>query len=142
MIKVGMLPGKIEEFVFEDGTTVAQALELAGLNADGYEVRVDSNVKELSYVLTDTDRVVLLVKKIKGNSDTDDMPFTVKIGMLPGKIEEFGVNAGTTVAQALDLANLDPTDYEVRVDSNVKSLDYTLANTDRVVLLVKKIKGN
>lgn len=142
MIKVGMLPGKIEEFVFEDGTTVAQALEVANLNADGYEIRVDSNVKGLDYVLADTDNVVLLVKKIKGNSDTNDMPFTVKIGMLPGKIEEFSVNTGTTVAQALDLANLNPDGYEVRVDSNVKSLDYTLANTDRVVLLVKKIKGN
>ena len=59
------------------------------------------------------------------------MPFP----MLPEKIEEFGVNAGTTVKHLI--ANLDPTGYEVRVDSNVKSLDYTLANTDRVVLLRK-----
>lgn len=67
MTKIGMLPGKIEEFNLIDGTTVAEALEMANLDDSGYEIRVDSNVKDASYVLTESDKVVLLVKKIKSN---------------------------------------------------------------------------
>ena len=31
-IKVGVFPGKVEEFVVENGTTVREALELAGIS--------------------------------------------------------------------------------------------------------------
>ena len=138
-IKVGMLPGRIQEFALEDGITVSQALEIAELNSEGYEIRVDSNVVNNDYVLSSSDKVVLLVKKIKGNSDSS---VTIKVGMLPGKIEEYVLENGVSVANALEMAGLNPDGYEIRVDSNVKALDYVLSSSDKVVLLVKKIKGN
>lgn len=135
-IKVGMLPGKIEEYAVENGTTVQEVLTLAGLDSEGYEIRVDSEIAELSQALNESNRVVLLVKKIKGNMNT------IKIGMLPGKIEEYSLEDETTVQEALEIAGLSSEGYEVRVNSDVKSLDYVLKESDKVLLLVKKIKGN
>ena len=33
-IKIGVFPGRVEEFVVEDGTTVKQALEMANITVE------------------------------------------------------------------------------------------------------------
>ena len=65
-VRVGRLPGRITEFVLEDGVTVAQALEIAELDPTGYEIRVNGATTAEVATLEDED-IVLLVKKIKGN---------------------------------------------------------------------------
>jgi len=64
--KVGKLPGRIVEIALEDGASVEDALEVAEIEADGYEIRLNSAPASI------TDRVpngstLLLLKKIKGN---------------------------------------------------------------------------
>jgi len=69
-VKVGVMPGQINEFVVEEGTSIANVLNIAGLNASGYEVKVDGyKVTDLEneFVNSDT-RLVLLTKMIKGNN--------------------------------------------------------------------------
>ena len=69
--KVGLMPGRLVEILAEDGMTVAQRFELAGVSVpSGYEVRADGEKVELS----DTRVANLLVasKMIKGNCESND----------------------------------------------------------------------
>ncbi len=65
-VRIGRLPGRIEELALESGSVVADALEVSALDPEGYEVRVNGAPTDLEAELTDGD-TVLLVKKIKGN---------------------------------------------------------------------------
>ena len=65
----------------------------------------------------------------------------VRVGRLPGKIEELALGSGAIVADALSIAEIDPEGYEVRVNGSPADMDYELADGD-TILLVKKIKGN
>ena len=66
---------------------------------------------------------------------------TVRIGRLPGKIEEIALNGGRSVADALAASELDSEGYEIRVNGSPSDFDTELSDGD-TVLLVKKIKGN
>ena len=135
-IKIGVMPGRIEEYALEAGVTFNQALEIAGLNAEGYEVKADGNtITDLNSVVGNEVNVVLLTKRVKGNS-------TVKIGVMPGRIEEYALDANTTVAQALEQAGLNAEGYEVKADGmTVTDLNQTISGAN-VILLTKKVKGN
>lgn len=65
-VKAGKLPGKIEEISLNGERTVAACIEAAGLNPEGFEIRVNGSVADMDTELNDGD-TVLLVKKIKGN---------------------------------------------------------------------------
>lgn len=137
IIKAGRLPGRISEIVVEAGSSVAEILAIAELDSTGYEVRVNGTPCDLETSLEDGD-TILLVKKIKGNSDGY---ITVRCGRLPGRIEEIALNGGRSVADALEAAELDSSGYEIRVNGVPAEPETLLAEGD-TVLLVKKIKGN
>ena len=67
MLKVGVMPGRIQEVAVNTGMTLKEVIELAGLDANGYEVKVDGTVKSLESAVTESDNLVLLVRQIKGN---------------------------------------------------------------------------
>jgi len=70
-IRVGQMPGKISEYVVEVGASIAQVIELAGLSAQGFDVKVDGNaVTDLNgtYVTQNTN-LIILAKQVKGNSN-------------------------------------------------------------------------
>lgn len=137
-VKVGMMPGKINEYVIEDGTTVNEVLEIAGLNPEGYDTKVDGvKVTDLNAPLASSAALVLLVKQVKGNAST------VKVGMMPGKINEYAVENGATISQVLELASLNPEGYEVKVDGvKYTDLNTTLPEGAGLILLVAQVKGN
>lgn len=136
-VKVGVMPGQISEYALESGATVAQALETAGLDSTGYDIRVNGAAASLDNVLADGS-IVLLVKKIKGNADGF---ITVKAGVMPGQINQYALETDATVEDVLEQAGLDPNGFEVRVNGMTGSLETPLAD-GAIVLLVKKIKGN
>jgi len=138
-IKVGMLPGRLEEYTIEAGTTIQQVIELAGLDTNGFEVKANgATVSDLSQEVGEGVDRVLLVKKIKGNSE-----LYVKVGMLPGRLEEYTFEEGTTIAEAINTAELDTTGYEVKVNgSTVTDLEEVMGQDVTRILLVKKVKGN
>jgi len=70
-----------------------------------------------------------------------DTHITVRVGCLPGRIEEIALNGDRSVAAALEAAGLDATGYEVRVGGVSAGMDRVLS-TGETVLLVKQIKGN
>ncbi len=65
-VKVGKLPGRLVDVALEDGATVGDALEQAGLDSSGYEIRVGTLTKNANDRVANGD-TVLLVKMIKGN---------------------------------------------------------------------------
>ena len=137
MLKVGVMPGRIQEVAVNTGMTLREVIQLAELDANGYEVKVDGTVKSLESAVTENDNLVLLVKQIKGNADG-----VIKIGVMPGRIQEIAVAQGTTVSEVIQLAELDSSGYEIKVDGTVVGLDYTVKSSDNLILLVKQIKGN
>ncbi len=69
---------------------------------------------------------------------------TVRVGMMPGRIEEFAVEVGTSIDEVLNIANLCPTGYDVKVDgAKVENLSSTfITEGTNLILLAKQIKGN
>lgn len=66
----------------------------------------------------------------------------IKVGVFPGRVEEFVVENGTTVAEALSMANIAlGSEQEVKVDGTATSLDATIPETASMVLVTKRIKG-
>lgn len=66
-IKVGVMPGKVEEYVVENGATVANAITVAGLSSEGYEVMVNGYPAVFEKEIADNSYVTLTAK-IKGNN--------------------------------------------------------------------------
>lgn len=65
-VKVGKVPGRLTEVLLEEGATVNDALEVAGIEeTSGYEIRVGTEKATVDTELKDGD-VVALVKNIKG----------------------------------------------------------------------------
>jgi hypothetical protein len=68
VIRVGMMPGRIEEYAVEVGTSIEDVLAMANLSADGYDVKVDNvKVDNLSSPITESTNLILLAKQVKGN---------------------------------------------------------------------------
>lgn len=68
-IRIGAMPGKINEYVVEVGTSIAQAIEIAGLSTQGFDVKVDGNaVTDLNNTfVTQSTNLIILAKQVKGN---------------------------------------------------------------------------
>lgn len=138
-IRVGMMPGRINEYAVETGTSVADVLALAELNASGYDVKVDGEkVDPSTAVVTETTSLILLARQVKGNVDK-----TVRVGMMPGRINEFAVEVGTSVSDVLELAELNASGYDVKVDGvKVNPSNAVVTDTTSLILLAKQVKGN
>ena len=63
-VKVGVLPGSIQEYVLNGDRTVQAALTVSGHEAQGYQVRVNGELAELTSNLNDGDTVLLLEKVV------------------------------------------------------------------------------
>ncbi len=136
-VRVGKLPGMINEIALNGARTVADALGAAGLSDEGFEIRVNGSVVAPTQVLAQND-TVLLVTKIKGNAGDH---ITVRVGKLPGMINEIALNGARAVSDALGAAGLSSDGFEIRVNGSVVDESQTLRQGD-TVLLVTKIKGN
>jgi sulfur carrier protein ThiS len=136
-IKLGQMPGIIREFAVETSTTFAELIALGELSASGFEVKADGvTVTDFNAPVGET-KLVLLAKLIKGNADV-----LVKVGMMPGKISEIAVDSSASIAQLLEMAELNPDGMEVKVDgTKVTDLSTPIGNAN-LVLLTKLIKGN
>lgn len=137
VIRVGMMPGRIQEVAVEEGTTIEQVLSVAELNAEGYDVKVDgTKVTNLSQQVSEETSLILLAKQVKGNADV------TRIGMMPGRINEFALEPSTTFKEALEMAGLSAEGYDVKADgTKVTDLSQEIGETS-LILLAKQVKGN
>ena len=133
-IKVGVMPGKLTEVIAEEGTKVRDIFTLAEIDIEGYELRLDGEkVKESDEV--QSGNLLLAMRKIKGNSST------LKVGVMPGKLTEITLLPNTTAFEAFDIAEIDVTGYEIRLDGE-KIDGETIVNEGSLLIAMRKIKGN
>lgn len=65
-VKLTKVPGTPVSVVLNGDCSIECALKVAGLNPEGYEIRVNGDESSLSSTLKEGD-IVYLIKKIKGN---------------------------------------------------------------------------
>lgn len=66
----------------------------------------------------------------------------VQVAKMPGAMKTLVLEQGSTVADALRVAEIEVTaGYEVRVDNDKAEMD-TVLNNNAVVIVTKMIKGN
>lgn len=137
-VRVGQMPGRINEFLVEVGTTLAALISLAELDSTGYDVKVDgAAVTDLNTVVSANTNLVVLAKQVKGNAQR-----TVRVGQMPGRINEFLVEDTATIGDLIALAELDSAGYDVKVDgAAVTNLSQPVGSANLVVL-AKQVKGN
>lgn len=134
-IKVGTFPGEIKEFAVEQRSTIAQVLELAELNAEGYQIKLDGRVADMNEVLPSDAKNLLLIKAVKGAMQT------IKCGCFPGEIKEYGIEDGMTVNDVIELAGLTTDGFQIKLDGRLADLDEVIQSTDKNLLLIKAVKG-
>jgi hypothetical protein len=97
-VKVGVMPGRVQEFAVSSETTFSELFTIAEVNPDGYEVKADGvKITDFSQAVG-TASLVLLAKQVKGNADS-----VVKIGVMPGRVQEFAVSNETTFNEVVHL---------------------------------------
>ena len=77
-IRVGRFPGKPANIEVDSGTTIRQALEEAGLNPTGFEVRRNGQEVDLDQVVQEGDQVVLF-RPVQGNQQEPTADNTVAL---------------------------------------------------------------
>jgi len=138
LVKVGTVPGKIQEVSVETGTIVKAAIETAGFVTEGYEVKVDGRtVDATTATVKSSTATILLVAKVKGNS-----AIVVKVGTVPGKIQEVTLDSSQSVGEAIQLAGLVSEGYEVKLNGRTANDSTRLGASAQTILLVAKVKGN
>ena len=133
-IKVGMMPGKLVEVVVEQGSTAREIFEVAGVELSNHEVRLDGEKIDLDRTINNGNLLVAM-KMIKGN-----MP-SIKVGMMPGKLEVVEYTEGETAYEIFEKANIGLSNHEVRLDGEKIALD-TKVNNGNLLVAMKMIKGN
>ena len=65
----------------------------------------------------------------------------IKVGMMPGRLVEVVVEEGTTAREIFDIAGVELSNHEIRLDGEKIDLDRTIYNGSLLVAM-KMIKGN
>lgn len=135
IIKVGKMPGRIQELVVSQEMKIGEVLDLAELSVDGYDIKADGEKVSIDDVANGFN-TILLVKQVKGNTEK-----IVKVGKMPGRIQEIVVDSEMTVRELLTHADLSAEGFDVKADGEKVDLD-DVVNGYNTVLLVKQVKGN
>ena len=65
-VRVGRMPGPLNLYAVEEGSTVKNVLKLAQVNSKGFRIEVNDDVAELNDEVSDGD-TILLTKSVQGN---------------------------------------------------------------------------
>ena len=133
-IKVGMMPGRLVEVVTYEGATAREIFEIAEVELSNHEIRLDGEKIDLDTTINNGSLLVAM-KMIKGN-----MP-TIKVGMMPGRLEVVNYTEGETAQQIFNKTNIELSNHEIRLDGEKISLDTTI-NNGGLLVAMKMIKGN
>lgn len=145
VIHVGV-PGNIRTIAVnaEETLTVADVLNRAELNPNGFELRVAGDVANGTTTVA-PGQTVLLLKAVAGAVDLakpEEQPGAVIHVGVPGNIRSIAVNPEETitVADVLSRAELNANGFELRVAGDVASGATTVA-PGQTVLLLKAVAG-
>lgn len=129
-VKVGRMPGRVQEVELQEGATIADALRVAGLDASGNEMRLNGMVTDDFNRPVNDGGIVLLSPRIKGNNNV--VKFQGADYMLQTfKVRELLQVAEMTLPPTMVVAQVNPETGEVlqRLDINgyvAGGCEYTL----------------
>jgi len=133
LVKVARLGSAVAEILLADGQTVSDILAAADLQIENEEIRVNADSASESTILHNGD-IVTLVPKVKGGQKI------VKVARLGDAVQEVAVADSATVQDALDAADIEIENEDVRIDGRSVELDSRMTN-GTVITVVPKVKG-
>ena len=133
-IKVGMMPGRLEEIVVEENTSARKIFELAGIEVSNHEIRLDGEKIDIDSNIN-SGNLLVAMKMIKGN-----MP-VIKVGMMPGRLESIEYTEGQFASEIFEKANIELSNHEIRLDGEKINIDTKISGGNLLVAM-KMIKGN
>lgn len=133
-IKVGVMPGRLQEVAVNEGMSAREIFELADVTVSNHEVRLDGDVINIDDNL-DGGKLLVAMKQIKGNART------IKVGTMPGKLQEVEITGNETARELFERAGITISNHEIRLDGNIVDIDSTVENGNLLVSM-KQIKGN
>ena len=133
-IKVGVMPGRLEEMNVQEGITAQEIFNRANIEVSNHEIRLDGEKITLDTIVN-SGSLLVAMKMIKGNAKT------IKIGTMPGRLEEITYEEGKTAMELFELAGIEVQNHEIRLDGEKIALD-TIINNGGLLVAMKMIKGN
>ena len=133
-VKVGVMPGKLVEVVAAKGTTARELFETASVEVSNHEIRLDGNRINIDTEIQEGNLLVAM-KMIKGNINT------IKVGVMPGRLTEIALAGELTARELFELAEVEVSNHEIRLDGVKIDLDQTV-ETGNLLVAMKMIKGN
>ena len=133
-IKVGVMPGKLQEVVVDGELTAKEIFELAEVDYEGHEIRLDGNRINIDEKVNNGNLLVAM-KMIKGNANI------IKVGIMPGKLQEIEFTPGEIARHIFEKVEIDTNNMEIRLDGNKIDIDTRVENGNLLVAM-KMIKGN
>ena len=133
-IKVGVMPGKLQEVVVDGELTAKEIFELAEVDYEGHEIRLDGNRINIDEKVNNGNLLVAM-KMIKGNANI------IKVGIMPGKLQEVEFTPGEFARHIFEKVEIDTNNMEIRLDGNKIDIDTRIENGNLLVAM-KMIKGN
>ena len=133
-IKVGVMPGRLVEVVVEEGTSAREIFEIAGVEVNNHEIRLDGAKINIDDTVEEG-KLLVAMKMIKGN-----MP-SIKVGVMPGRLEIVEYTKGEQAINIFDRAGVELSNHEIRLDGNKISLTDEI-NEGNLLVAMKMIKGN
>ena len=133
-IKVGVMPGKLQEVVVDGELTAKEIFELAEVDYEGHEIRLDGNRINIDEKVNNGNLLVAM-KMIKGNANI------IKVGIMPGKLQEIEFTPGEIARHIFEKVEIDTNNMEIRLDGNKIDIDTRIENGNLLVAM-KMIKGN
>lgn len=70
------------------------------------------------------------------------MEKVLRVGKMPGRISEVVVTTGTTIGQVLEIADLDPTGFDIKVNGQLANVNTLVTEETELVILAMQVKGN
>ena len=110
-IKVGVMPGKLQEVVVDGELTAKEIFELAEVDYEGHEIRLDGNRINIDEKVNNGNLLVAM-KMIKGNANI------IKVGIMPGKLQEVEFTPGEIARHIFEKVEIDTNNMEIRLDGN------------------------
>ena len=133
-VKVARLGTAVVEVALDSGASVEDALAAASLELDGNEdMRINENTVSSDDRVSDGD-IVTLVPKVKGGQ------MIVKVARLGSAVVEVAVDNSATVQNALDAADINVENEDIRIDGRSVSTSDSIGSAT-LITIVPKVKG-
>jgi sulfur carrier protein ThiS len=170
-VNVGF-PGKMARVTVPANCTIADVLNTAGINANGYDLRMKGEPARLNSIVSGSGINILLIKPVRGNHSEEHgcksavnlskpttgeqqatqninvhvevaEPATVTVNVgFPGKMSRVTVPANSCIEDVLHAAGINPTGYDLRMKGEPARLNSVVNGAGINILLIKPVRGN